>query len=120
MTEVPPTETLRDRAVQIYDAFTILPIVLLEDIGFCKKGEGGPFVESGVTRPGGKLPMNTQGGGLSHCHPGMYGIFLVIEAVRQLRREADGRQTEAELALCQASGGGAFGGSQATLILGRG
>lgn len=106
--------------LQLYDAFTILPIVLLENLGFCASGDGGPLVSSGATGPGGQLPMNTQGGGLSHCHPGIYGIFLVIEAVRQLRGEAGDRQVRAEQALCQASGGGAFGGSQATLILRKG
>lgn len=104
-------------AVQIYDAFTDMPIVLLEDLGFCRKGEGGPFVESGATLPGGGLPMNTQGGGLSHCHPGMYGLFLAVEAVRQLRRTAGERQLErASRVLCHAVGGGGFG-SHATLIL---
>jgi len=105
--------------VQIYDAFAILPPVLLSDIGFCERGEVGEFIQAGETSPGGSLPMNTQGGGLSHCHPGVYGLFLVIEAVRQLRGEALGLQvSDAGVALCQGSGGGAFGGSQATVILG--
>lgn len=103
--------------VQLYDAFSILPLVLLEDLGFCRKGRGGPFLAEGTTMPGGSLPMNTQGGGLSHCHPGYYGLFLAVEAVRQLRRDADGRQVDTDWALCQAAGGGAFGGSQATLVL---
>lgn len=105
--------------LQIYDAFTILPLVLLGDLGFAERGSVGELVASGAMAPGGRLPMNTQGGGLSHCHPGVYGIFLVIEAVRQLRRQAGDRQVDSTLALVQASGGGAFGGSQATLILGR-
>lgn len=105
--------------VQVYDAFTILPIVLLEAMGFCGRGEGGAFVESGATLPTGSLPMNTQGGGLSYCHPGMFGIFLVIEAVHQLRGEAGERQVpNASIALCQAIGGNAA--SHATLVLGRG
>jgi acetyl-CoA acetyltransferase len=105
--------------VQLYDAFTDMPIVLLEDLGFCAKGDGGPFVSEGRTRPGGDLPMNTQGGGLSHCHPGMYGIFLVIEALQQLQGEAGLRQQpDVEHVLCHGVGGGAFG-SHATLILGR-
>lgn len=105
-------------AVQIYDAFTSMPVVLLEDLGFCPKGDGGPFVASGVTAPGGSLPMNTQGGGLSHCHPGMYGLFLVVEAARQIRRTAGDRQlTRADHVLCHGAGGGAFG-SHATLVLG--
>jgi acetyl-CoA acetyltransferase len=105
--------------VQLYDAFTNMPIILLEDLGFCAKGDGGPFIASGATLPGGELPMNTQGGGLSHCHPGMYGIFLVIEAVRQLRGECGSRQVESVLnALCHGAGGGGFG-SHATMVLGR-
>ncbi|AEA22890.1 thiolase [Pseudonocardia dioxanivorans CB1190] len=104
--------------VQLYDAFSILPLVLLEDLGFCPKGKGGQLLADGVTLPGGRLPMNTQGGSLSHCHPGYYGLFLVVEAVRQLRREAGDRQVDADWALCHAAGGGAFGGSQATLVLG--
>jgi acetyl-CoA acetyltransferase len=104
--------------VQLYDAFTILPIVLLENLGFAEPGKGGQFVLDGNTMPGGRLPMNTQGGGLAHCHPGMYGIFLVIEAVRQLRGEATGRQVpDPRVAVAHGSGGGAFGGSQATLVL---
>jgi acetyl-CoA acetyltransferase len=105
--------------VQLYDAFTNMPIILLEDLGFCAKGDGGPFIASGATLPGGDLPMNTQGGGLSHCHPGMYGIFLVIEAVRQLRGECGSRQVESVVnALCHGAGGGGFG-SHATMVLGR-
>lgn len=103
--------------VQLYDAFTDMPIVLLEDLGFCKRGEAGPFIAGGGTLPGGTLPMNTQGGGLSHCHPGMYGIFLAIEAVRQLSGAAGARQVSgASNILCHAVGGGGFG-SHATLIL---
>lgn len=103
--------------VQLYDAFTEMPIVLLEDLGFCQKGEGGPFMASGATFPGGELPMNTQGGGLSHCHPGMYGIFLAIEGVRQLQNKAGSRQVPGVSAvLCHAVGGGGFG-SHATAIL---
>jgi acetyl-CoA acetyltransferase len=104
--------------VQLYDAFTNMPIILLEDLGFCGKGDGGPFVASGTTLPGGRLPMNTQGGGLSHSHPGMYGIFLLIEAVRQLRGGCGERQVASvEHVLCHGAGGGGFG-SHATMILG--
>src|SRR5690606_15548649 len=71
--------------VELYDAFTINPILFLEDMGFCKKGEGGAFVSGGNIAPGGSLPVNTNGGGLSCVHPGMYGMFLLIEAVQQLR-----------------------------------
>src|SRR5829696_4444572 len=67
----------------LYDAVTISPILFLEDLGFCKKGEGGAFVEGGRTAPGGEVAVNTNGGGLSYNHPGMYGLLLLIEAVRQ-------------------------------------
>jgi acetyl-CoA acetyltransferase len=92
--------------VELYDAFTINPILFLEDLGFCAKGEGGAFVGGGRIAPGGSLPVNTNGGGLSYCHPGMYGIFLIIEAVRQLRRSCGGRQVaNADVALVQGNGG---------------
>jgi acetyl-CoA acetyltransferase len=78
--------------LQPYDAFTISVLLALEDLGFCEKGEGGPFVEGGTLAPGGKLPSLTSGGGLSYCHPGALGILLLIEAVRQLRGEAGERQ----------------------------
>ncbi len=101
----------------LYDAFTINTILFLEDLGFCKKGEGGAFVEEGRIAPGGVLPVNTNGGGLSYCHPGMYGIFLLIEAVRQLRGQAGARQVEGcEVALAHGNGG--VLSSQATVILG--
>jgi acetyl-CoA acetyltransferase len=89
-----------------YDSFTITCIVLLEGLGFCKPGEGGAFVQEGHLRRGGKLPMNTDGGGLSSCHPGMRGIFLVIEAVRQLRGQAGEVQVpDCKLAVAAGSGG---------------
>lgn len=92
--------------VELYDAFTINPVLFLEDLGFCEKGEGGPFVSDGLIAPGGKLPVNTNGGGLSYCHPGMYGIFTIIEAVRQLRGECGPRQVEdARIALAHGNGG---------------
>ncbi|MFS8980911.1 thiolase [Cupriavidus necator] len=103
--------------VELYDAFTINPILFLEDLGFCKKGEGGAFVSDGRISPGGAFPMNTNGGGLSCVHPGMYSIFLVIEAVTQLRNEAGARQVAgAEVALVHGNGG--VLSSQATAILG--
>jgi acetyl-CoA acetyltransferase len=92
--------------VQLYDSFTITVLMLLEDLGFCPKGEGGRFVEGGTIALGGKLPVNTDGGGLSSCHPGMRGIFLLIEAVRQLRGEGGEAQVDdCELALACGSGG---------------
>ena len=78
--------------LSLYDAFTITPILFLEDLGYCPKGEGGRFVANGAIAPGGKLPVNTSGGGLSYCHPGMYGLLVMIEAVRQVRGECGERQ----------------------------
>jgi acetyl-CoA acetyltransferase len=105
--------------VELYDAFTINPILFLEDLGFCPKGEGGRFVAGGHIAPGGGLPVNTNGGGLSYCHPGMYGLFLLIEAVRQLRGECGARQVPgAETAIAHGNGG--VLSSQATVILGTG
>jgi acetyl-CoA acetyltransferase len=89
-----------------YDSFTITALLHLEDLGFCAKGEGGPFAASGALGPGGTLPMNTNGGGLSYTHPGQYGMFLLVEAVRQLRREADARQVDdADIAVAHGAGG---------------
>jgi len=102
----------------IYDSFTITVLLLLEDLGFCKKGEGGAFVQDGRIALGGQLPINTDGGGLSSNHPGMRGIFLIIEAVRQLRGQCGPRQVPgAKLAVAHGSGG--LLSSQATTILGR-
>jgi len=103
--------------VMLYDAFTICTLMFLEDLGFCAKGEGGDFVASGAISPGGTLPVNTNGGGLSCNHPGMYGLFTVLEAVQQLRGTAGKRQIkDAEVALAHANGG--VLSSQATVILG--
>lgn len=90
----------------LYDAFTINVPVFLEDLGFCKKGEGGPFITERGIGPNGGFPVNTNGGGLSYGHPGMYGMFLVTEAVRQLRGECGDRQVPGcELALLHGNGG---------------
>ena len=103
--------------VQLYDAFTINTLLFLEDLGFCPKGEGGRFVSSGAIAQGGSLPVNTNGGGLSCNHPGMYGLFTMVEAIRQLRGEAGDRQVrDAEIALSHGNGG--VLSSQATLIFG--
>ncbi|MFJ6850430.1 acetyl-CoA acetyltransferase [Streptomyces sp. NPDC091271] len=107
--------------LEIYDSFTITVLLTLESLGFCKPGEAGEFVVSGRTAPGGDMPMNTNGGGLSYTHPGMYGIFLLIEATRQLRhdfasdppRQVDG----AQLALVHGTGG--VLSSTSTVVLGR-
>lgn len=92
--------------LQFYDSFTITVLVLLEDAGFCKKGDGRAFVAEGHLRRGGRHPLNTDGGGLSACHSGMRGLFLIVEAVRQLRGEAGEAQVpDAKLALAVGSGG---------------
>jgi acetyl-CoA acetyltransferase len=89
----------------------------VEDLGFCEKGEGGPFVSGGKISPGGELAVNTNGGGLSYNHPGMYGLLLFVEAVRQLRGECGERQVaDANAALVHGSGG--VLSSQVTAVLG--
>ncbi|MER6783755.1 acetyl-CoA acetyltransferase [Streptomyces sp. NPDC000658] len=110
---------------EIYDAFTYMTLVTLEDLGFCAKGEGGPFVEKGRLRvAGGEFPVNTDGGGLSAQHPGMRGLFLLVEAVRQLRGEAGARQVRDRAgnlprhAVASATGG--WFCSSGTVVLGRG
>ena len=103
--------------VQLYDAFTINTLLFLEDLGFCKKGEVKDFVKNGGIAPGGHTPVNTNGGGLSCVHPGMYGIFALIEAVRQLRGEGGDRQVKgAKLAVAHGNGGTLS--SQSTAVLG--
>ena len=114
MAQVKPSDI---DVVELYDAFTINTILFLEDLGFCKKGEGGAFVSGGRIAPGGELPVNTNGGGLSCTHPGMYGIFIMIEAVCQLRGSCDERQVkDAKLAVVHGNGGTLS--SQSTAILG--
>ena len=103
--------------VELYDAFTINTILFLEDLGFCKKGEGGGFVSDGRIAPGGALAVNTNGGGLSCVHPGMYGIFTIIEAARQIRGDAPGMQLNG-VDLAVAHGNGGVLSSQVTAILG--
>ncbi len=103
--------------VELYDAFTINTILFLEDLGFCPKGEGGRFVAGGTIAPGGALPVNTNGGGLSCAHPGMYGLLAITEAVRQLRGEAASQIEGAEAALAHGNGGTLS--SQSSVILGR-
>jgi acetyl-CoA acetyltransferase len=103
--------------LQLYDAFTINVILFLEDLGFCDKGAAGAFVAGGAIAPGGVLPVNTNGGGLSCVHPGMYGIFALIEAIEQLRGSAGARQIAgAEVALAHGNGG--MLSAQTTAILG--
>lgn len=109
---------------ELYDAFTYMTLVTLEDLGFCAKGEGGAFVGTGRLLRDGDLPVNTDGGGLSACHPGMRGLFLLVEAVRQLRGEAgpDRQVRKADGALPRlavASGTGGWFCSSGTVVLGR-
>jgi acetyl-CoA acetyltransferase len=90
----------------IYDSFTYTVLATLESLGFCGPGEGPDFVKGQRTAPGGDFPMNTSGGGLSYTHPGMYGIFLVIEAIRQLRGECGERQLDdPKISLINGTGG---------------
>jgi acetyl-CoA acetyltransferase len=114
------THTDLDLAL-IYDSFTYTVLLSLEELGFCGKGEGGAFVSGQRTAPGGDFPMNTNGGGLSYTHPGMYGMFAIIETARQLRgdyRDQGIRQVpDAELALVHGTGG--VLSSAGTAILGR-
>lgn len=107
----------------IYDSFSITVLTILEDLGFCAKGEGGPWVSGGrlrFDRPGDGPALNTDGGGLSSNHPGMRGIFLLIEAARQLRGESCSQVEGARLAVAHGNGG--MLGSRhcaGTVILGR-
>jgi len=103
---------------QIYDAFTIMVLLGLEDLGFCAKGEGGRMIDEGIG-PGSRLPVNTTGGGLRYCHPGMFGIFLLVEAVRQLRGECGRRQVARARHVLVHGFGGVLAGN-ATVILGGG
>ncbi len=103
---------------QIYDAFTINTILALEDLGFCAKGEGGAFVSDGGIAPGGRLPVNTNGGGLSCVHPNMYGAFAVVEGVRQLQGVAGERQVPNAQTCVVNGNGGTSASSQAVAVLG--
>lgn len=105
--------------VQLYDAFTINTILFLEDLGFCAKGEGGAFVQSGAIAPGGQLPVNTNGGGLSCVHPGMYGLFTIVESATQIARKAGQRQ-QATVDVAIANGNGGVLSSEGVVILGSG
>ncbi len=103
--------------LSLYDAFTVTPILFLEDLGFCAKGEGGSFVEGGRIAPGGELAVNTSGGGLSYCHPGMYGLLVLIEAVRQVQGVCGERQVP-DCRVALAHGNGGVLSSQCTVLLG--
>lgn len=102
--------------VEVYDSFTITVLLTLEGLGFAPRGGAAELMLSGITRPGGSFPLNTSGGGLSYCHPGQYGILLLIEAVRQLRGECGERQVpDANRALAHGTGG--IFSTHATVIL---
>jgi acetyl-CoA acetyltransferase len=104
--------------LQLYDSFTITVLLLVEDLGFCPKGDGGAFVAEGNLRRGGRFPLNTDGGGLSSSHSGMRGIFLLIEATRQLRQQAGEAQVPGcDIALACGSGG--FLSCIGAVVLGR-
>ncbi len=103
---------------ELYDAFTYMLLLTLEDLGFCAKGDGGSFVEGGRLLTEGSLPTNTDGGGLSACHPGQRGLYLIVEAVKQLRGECGARQVaDADIACVSATGG--WFCSSGTILLGR-
>ena len=91
--------------LMVYDAFAHLPIWGLEDLGFCERGEAAAFIADGNTRPGGKLPLNTNGGGLSYMHSGMYGMYALQESVRQMRGTAPAQVEGAEISVCLGVGG---------------
>jgi acetyl-CoA acetyltransferase len=101
--------------LMIYDAFAHVPIYGLEDMGFVGRGEAGAFIAEGHTSPGGRLPMNTNGGGLSYTHTGMYGMFAMQESIRQLRGEAAAQVPGVELGVVLGNGGMFM--SAATLVL---
>ena len=101
----------------IYDSFTYTVLMSIENLGFCASGEGPDLVASQRTAPGGDFPLNTNGGGLSYTHPGMYGIFTIVEAVRQLRGQAGERQLgNCDLAVAHGTGG--LLSSTGTVVLG--
>jgi acetyl-CoA acetyltransferase len=100
----------------LYDSFTYTVLMCLESLGYCGPGEGPDFVKNQRTAPGGEFALNTSGGGLSYTHPGMYGIFLIVEAVRQLRAECGERNVNPKTALANGSGGSLS--SSGVLILG--
>jgi acetyl-CoA acetyltransferase len=91
--------------LMIYDAFAHLPIYGLEDLGFCKRGEAAAFIWERNTAPGGTLPLNTNGGGLSYMHSGMYGMYALQESVRQMRGTAPAQVPGATISVCHGVGG---------------
>jgi acetyl-CoA acetyltransferase len=104
--------------VMIYDAFAHLPLYGLEDLGFVARGDAGAFIEEGHTEPGGTLPLNTNGGGLSYTHTGMYGMFAIQESVRQLRHQAAAQVEGVETSFVQGVGGGTFTAASSLVLSG--
>jgi acetyl-CoA acetyltransferase len=103
--------------LEVYDSFTITAALSVEMLGFCGRGEVLDFIQDGRIRPGGELPLDTSGGGLSYCHPGQYGVLLLVEAVRQLRGECGERQVpDARIAVAHGTGG--IMSTHATVVLG--
>jgi acetyl-CoA acetyltransferase len=105
------------RHLMIYDAFAHVPIYGLEALGFVAKGEAGPFIADGNTEPGGRLPLNTNGGGLSYTHTGMYGMFAIQEGVRQVRGEAAAQVPDVDISVVLGNGG--MFATSGVLVLGR-
>jgi acetyl-CoA acetyltransferase len=101
---------------ELYDSFTSTVLLTIEGLGFAPKGEGGAFVTGGTLRVGGTLPTNTDGGGLSACHPGMRGMFLLVEATRQLRAECGARQVPDARLACVNGTGGWFSSASTTIL----
>jgi len=100
----------------IYDAFAHNPIFGLEGLGFVERGEAGAFIAEGNTEPGGRLPMNTSGGGMSYAHTGAYGMLCMLESIRQVRGEAPAQVPDVNIAVCHGWGG--FWSACSTLVFG--
>ena len=103
--------------LMIYDAFAHLPLYGLEDLGFCQRGEAKDFIWEGHTRPGGRLPLNTNGGGLSYTHTGMYGMFALQESVRQVRGAATAQVPGVRISVTHGVGG--MFSSSGTIVFGK-
>jgi acetyl-CoA acetyltransferase len=91
--------------LMIYDAFAHVPLYGLEDLGFCKPGEAAAFMAERHTAPGGRLPVNTNGGGLSYAHSGMYGMYVLQESIRQMRGIAPAQVADAKISVAHGVGG---------------
>jgi hypothetical protein len=103
--------------LMVYDAFAHLPLFGLEDLGFCERGEAAFFIKQGATAPGGKLPMNTNGGGLSYMHSGMYGMYALQESVRQVRGIAAAQVPNVKISVTHGVGG--MFAASSTIVFGK-